>query len=245
MDSLRNSRAWRIPVSVREATRGTLWTGLLCLMGAALLSACDDGSATDANSGTDGLANAGSYTPTPTLQSLQETPTLRKPTETPERTTMPTKALDAGAYGRCRRKRSTLEPTATPTTASTLEPTTTTTPTATPTPTPEEAAAARLSTIIPWFDSPPDSAHSSARESLVSLWLRDANLGDAVGRMPWIADGVTRVESFVLGTIDGIAMIDPELGNLLATYEWFTAGLNDDEWASVIEPLFQIVVERL
>ena len=160
---------------------------------------------------------------------------------TPEPTTMPTKAStpeptdDADAYA------STLEPTATPTTASTLEPTTTTTPTATPTPTPEEAAAARLSTIIPWFDSPPDSAHSSARETLVSLWLRDANLGDAVARMPWIADGATPVESFVLGTIDGIAMFDPELGNLLATYEWFTAGLNDDEWASVIEPLFQIV----
>ena len=60
--------------------------------------------------------------------------------------------------------------------------------------------------------------------------------------MPWIADGVTRVESYVLGTIDSIAMIDPELGNILATYEWFTAGLNDDEWASVIEPLFQIVL---
>ena len=175
IDSLRNSRAWRIPISVREATRGTLWTGLLCLMGAALLSACDDGPR-----------------PTPT-QGLTATPTLEPTaTPTPEPTETPTPEPT---------ETPTPEPTETPTLTPTLEPTATPTPrptptpTATPTPTPEEAAAAHLSTIIPWFDSPPDSAHSNARESLVSLWLRDANLGDAVGRMPWIADGVTRVES--------------------------------------------------
>ena len=77
-------------------------------------------------------------------------------------------------------------PSPTPTVAlSTVIPVPTPTPTAAPTPTPtpttEELAAAHLSEIIPWLENP-QAAPFGIAELLVDLWVRDRDLGNAVGR---------------------------------------------------------------
>ena len=76
-----------------------------------------------------------------------------------------------------------VQSTATP--APTLPPAPTPTPPATPAA--EEVAAALLSSVIPWFNSPPDAAHRRAAELLTALWLRDPGIGYA--RRPGLLGG--------------------------------------------------------
>ena len=91
------------------------------------------------------------------------------------------------------------------------------TPSPTPTPTAEERAAAHLSEIIPWFTNPTDDYSSEAAERITDIWLRDADLGDAIARFPWLTDGVDYTEAFVPRFLQELAAIDIELTRTAAS----------------------------
>ena len=127
------------------------------------------------------------FTPTPTAtRTLTPTPS---PTPTPTATLSPTPTPSP-------------TPTLTPTS---FTPTPTPTPTLTPTPTAEETAASHLSRIISWFRSPPDASHAKAADAITGIWLRNADLGDLVATMRWVADGTDWTEGEVLRLLYSMA----------------------------------------
>ena len=162
-----------------------------------------------------GTAEQPTPTEPPRMAAVQPSPSpTPPPTAVPTATATPTHSPTATP---------TPVPTATPSPTATTVPTAT--PTATATPTREEAAAARISQIIPWFASPPDAKHSTAAEAIVSIWLEDADLGDFVARLSWAADGIVGLESSSLDSLRSIALIDVDLANRVVRYAWFVDGL--------------------
>ena len=103
-----------------------------------------------------------------------------------------------------------VQPAATPAPAPTLPPAPTSTPPATPAA--EEVAAALLSSVIPWFNSPPDAAHRRAAELLTALWLRDTGIGYAAALASWVADGLTADEA---ETLEFLEAAEPEFAEML------------------------------
>ena len=93
---------------------------------------------------------------------------------------------------------------------------------ATPTATCREAAAAHLAEIVPWFENPPSAAYADVPDVLIDLWLRDAELGDAVAVLPWVADRVGRMEkeAGVLRRLRNIADTDQQLAKQVVSYPW-------------------------
>ena len=77
-----------------------------------------------------------------------------------------------------------------------------------------------LSQALPWVGSPPDAFHRRAAESIIGLWVRDAELGDHVARMAWVVDGVTDDEPDVLSSLRELAASEPELAGLLLRLPW-------------------------
>ena len=86
--------------------------------------------------------------------------------------------------------------------------TSTLTPTPQPTQTDEQVAAEHLSRSISWFSSPPDTVHADAAELITTIWLHDADLGDAVAQIPWVADGVRSDELEVVDVLLRIHEVD-------------------------------------
>ena len=80
-------------------------------------------------------------------------------------------------------------------------------------PTPEEMASARLSEIIPWFGNPPDSDHVEAVAALTYIWLRDADLGDTVARLLWLADSVDATELLITRSLRRLDFLTTQNSN--------------------------------
>ena len=174
----------------------------VCAVVAALLvAACSEPSAQPAPDTPTAIAVvAAAPTPQPT-----STPTP-EPTSTPESTATPTPQPTSTP---------TPEPTSTPesTATPTPEPTATPTPepTATPTPTAEEAAAARLSELVPWLQSPPDGAHDE---------VAGAGRLDEVAKAQWYVDGLNDEDMMLLATLWSIRKASPTMyKDLLQSYE--------------------------
>ena len=164
----------------------------IAIAAALMLAACGEPTSTPTPvAPTIAVAAAATPTPEPTATPTPEptvTPTPL-PAATPEPTATPTPVPTSTP---------TPEPTATPTPLPTETPTPV--PTATPTPTAEETAAARLSELVPWLQSPPDETRAKAAGALVAVWLLDAALAENVAALPWVADGVSEDEAGVLSS---------------------------------------------
>ena len=120
-------------------------------------------------------------------------------------------------------------PTLTPIPTATHIPTPTNTPIPTPTPTLEDASAAHLSEIIPWFDNPPDTLHVEARQIISNAWLRDIVVGETVARLPWITDGIVDREVLVLGIMSGVETTSREMTALMLAFPWFVDDVTMEE----------------
>ena len=132
-------------------------------------------------------------------------------------------------------------PTATPTLTATPQPTPTPRPTSTPTA--EQIAVAYLSTIVPWFGTPPDEYHYAVRTWITSLWRFNPELGDAVARLPWVNDGIdaenalsisgaAHTEYDVLQAINSVARKDIGLAERLLNV-WSSEGPDPAETAFI------------
>ena len=136
-------------------------------------------------------------TPSPTLPPTSTAAPASAPSPTPDPTATPRR-----------------QPTATPTLVPTATPTPL--PTATPTPTAEEAAAARLSELVPWLQSPVDDAHDEAADVLIAVWLLDASLAERTAQLPWLADGVSEHEAGGIASFHELVARDLELAQAVA-----------------------------
>ena len=144
-------------------------------------------------------------TPSPTLPPTSTAAPASAPSPTPDPTATPRRQPTATP---------TLVPTATPTPLPTATPTPL--PTATPTPTAEEAAAARLSELVPWLQSPVDDAHDEAADVLIAVWLLDASLAERTAQLPWLADGVSEHEAGGIASFHELVARDLELAQAVA-----------------------------
>ena len=207
---------------------------LLCVAALSLMSACTSAPPTAAV-----VQSPLRATPTTTTPEPSPTPTpilTPVPTATPAPTATPTAT-----------------PSPIPSPTPTLTPTSTASPTATPTATPtprptstptaEQSAIAHLSTIVPWFASPPDEYHHAARTWITSLWLFNSELGDAVAKLPWVSDGIdaenpvrssgaAHTEYDVLRSMGSVARKDTGLAEMLLNI-WSSDGPNSAETAFI------------
>ncbi len=115
-------------------------------------------------------------------------------------------------------------PTPTPAPTPTPPPTATPEPTATPVPSP--------SRYIHWFDSPPDAAHSAAKESVNTIWAYDRELGERVSRFSWVRDEVIERERLLLEEIAALTAAHPDLARKLIAFPWIEVNRGVTEAAS-------------
>ncbi len=97
-----------------------------------------------------------------------------------------------------------------------------------------------MSQIIPWLDSPPDTLHRRAAESVIGLWIHDVELGDSVARIKWIVDGLTADEAEALAFLLELAKGEPKLTGLLLQLPW-VADIPGDVPGNVEWRLFRLV----
>ena len=57
----------------------------------------------------------------------------------------------------------------------------------------------------------------------MTLWLLDADLGDAVASLPWLEDGVVFEQSLVLRSLAHLANADLNTARMTASLDWFIA----------------------
>ena len=94
----------------------------------------------------------------------------------------------------------------------TPSPTATPEPTATPVPSP--------SRYVYWFDSPPDATHSTAKESIETIWAYDPELGERVSRFSWVRDEIIEREQLLLEEIAALTEAHPDLARKLLAFPW-------------------------
>ena len=76
---------------------------------------------------------------------------------------------------------------------------------------------------IEWFDSPPDSVHASAKESIETIWAYDRELGERVSQFSWVGDEVIEREQLLLEEIAALTAGHPDLAKSLASFLWMEA----------------------
>ena len=119
----------------------------------------------------------------------------------------------------------------------------------------QPTALAHPSDILDWFDDPPDEAHSYAAKSIARIYDLYPDIGSGVARLPWVADGITWNEEFVLEELSYVVSEDPELVRAVvnqehrsyllglgsdsarraADYPWLADGLDARELYAIIE----------
>ena len=143
-------------------------------------------------------------------------------------------------------------PTTTPVRVPTAEPTPSSVPTATPapmsSPTPrvadlaptntsapidEEDAAVHLAETIPWLLDPSDNEHVEVVAALTYIWLRDADVGDAVARLPWLADGVDEEEFLLIRSVRSLVNADLDVASMAVTVPWLGDEVTLDEYLAL------------
>ena len=62
--------------------------------------------------------------------------------------------------------------------------------------------------------------HRRAAESVIGLWIQDAELGDSVARMAWVVDGLTDDKAEALAVLWELAKNEPELTEILLQLPW-------------------------
>ena len=97
----------------------------------------------------------------------------------------------------------------------TLDSTATPIPDPTPILTREELMEKALSEYIPWYDNPP---YPLALVPIREIWQRDAELGRALARAPWIADGLAKWENDAVYGLGHLADYDPALARRMLAY---------------------------
>ena len=68
--------------------------------------------------------------------------------------------------------------------------------------------------------NPPDSYHYEAKLRLTRIWLLDADLADAVARLPWLEDGADSVEASVTRDMARLARADTDIARMTASLAW-------------------------
>ena len=81
-------------------------------------------------------------------------------------------------------------------------------------PSAKEQAAASLSAVIPWFRNPPDSIHEATVDVVSQMWVRHPDLGNAVARLTWVADGMTEDEFQSVTVLGRISAKDTDVALL-------------------------------
>ncbi len=88
---------------------------------------------------------------------------------------------------------------------------------------------ASLSEVLSWFEDPEEGAESDVAESLVDLWLMNAELGERVAGLSWIEDGLDILEGGVLEGILRVSRVDPVLAEQLMSYFWVMDAPTEEE----------------
>ena len=83
-------------------------------------------------------------------------------------------------------------------------------------------AAASLSQALPWIDNPQNIHQADATETLIGIWLRDAELGNAIARLSWVAKGTPGDSSYFLRKLDNTASLDIEFARMAIALPWMT-----------------------
>ena len=109
----------------------------------------------------------------------------------------------------------------------------------TPALTAEDLLIAQLSAVIEWFGEPPDPIHLEAREAIIEIWLRDAELGEFITQAPWVVDGIADAELEALDALNILSAIDSELVESIFTLPWVANGVDYQE-QSAFEGLLKI-----
>ena len=68
--------------------------------------------------------------------------------------------------------------------------------------------------------NPPDGYHYEVKLRLTNIWLLDANLGDAVARLPWLEDGADSVEASVTRDMARLTRADIDIARMTASLGW-------------------------
>ena len=68
--------------------------------------------------------------------------------------------------------------------------------------------------------NPPDSYHAETVSRLARIWLRDADLGDAVARLPWLEGRVDSVEASVIRDMARLARADIDIARKTTSLAW-------------------------
>ena len=79
------------------------------------------------------------------------------------------------------------------------------------------------SLFLEWFDTPPDSVHSSAKTSISAVWEQNEGIGTAVSRFPWIVDGIDNSEEMVLKDLAFLVSGHPKLAARVLAFPWINA----------------------
>ena len=156
-------------------------------------------------------------TPTPTPQPTPTPTPQPTPTPMPQPTPTPT-------------PQPTPTPTPQPTPTPTPQPTPTPTPQPTPTPTPQPTPTPTVDLVaelLPWADAALTYEEGLALEAIVRLWELDPNLGAAVVRRPWVADGIEVNEMSSISSLAAVTGSDLELGRRAVAL--IAGGAGDDE----------------
>ena len=104
--------------------------------------------------------------------------------------------------------------------------------------------AAHLDGLLPWFSAPQDETHAVTADRLLEVYLLDADVGDALARLPWVAadqeasavdglsatEGLGRLESLVLDTLLSFAETDTTTTQILVALPWVADGVTEVEW---------------
>ncbi len=87
--------------------------------------------------------------------------------------------------------------------------------------------------MLTWFDDPPDDNYSAAAEQIVSIWLVDVELAEAVVGLEWVAQGVGSGEVQFLRWLTGFADTDLRLSHRVLGYPWLVDDVTGNEMAAL------------
>ena len=80
---------------------------------------------------------------------------------------------------------------------------------------PEQTVRAALSRLLPWYDDPP---FPLAVVPIVEVWEKDAELGMALARAPWVQDGLGPLESSAIYGLSQLYDVDPALARRMLAH---------------------------
>ncbi len=98
-----------------------------------------------------------------------------------------------------------------------------------------QRAEKHLGALLPWFTTPPDQRHSITRDHILNIQLLDANAGDTIVRLPWVADGITEIEWRAIASLAWLVDTDTALAQRVVALPWAADYITDNERLVIAE----------